>query len=74
MNSHKGKLTKKKKKLLLMKNSKKKKKRELVKEKKGFICSLFLRIKGQQNWKESTIRMNRCKTDADVCFLFFFNI
>lgn len=57
-----------------MKNSKKKKKRELVKEIKGFICSLFLRIKGQQNWKESTIRMNRCKTDADVCFLFFFNI
>lgn len=53
-----------------MKNSKKKKKRELVKEKKGFICSLFLRIKGQQNWKESTIRMNRCKTDADVCFFF----
>ena len=49
---------------------KKKKKREPVKEKKVFVCCLFVRIKGEQNRKEPTIgRMNRCETDANVVLL-----
>ena len=41
------------------------------KKKRNVFCLLFVRIKREQNWKESIIgRMNRCKSDANVVFIF----